>query len=602
METFTGNDLLEPVELYQSRLKDAFHNNADDYYQQMTDRAKTNVPANQAFCKIYYDEMAIVKRLTKMKNIRVFLLILSIIANIACFIVGSLFIFKGDSEWNIQNSVLYGVLLIIGGMALIVAVVFLIMKIVKLKSEIEERLARAEQAKQDALNEMKSLFHLYEWNMAASLMTKTTPLLQLDPTFDGEKYEFLHEKYGYSEYKGSDISTVFVQSGSILGNPFVFEKNYVQSMRDHTYSGSITITWTERVYDGDGKSHTEYRSEVLTAYYTAPEPYYYLDTWLIYGNEAAPNLSFSRYPTDINGKNDKQIERYVKKMDKKLDKKVEKSIQKGDGSFTRMDNAEFDALFNALDRDNEVEFRLLFTPLAQKNMIRLLKDEDAGFGDDFIFKKKRKLNYIKSAHQQRSDSLDKNPYSLMHFDYKVSRQNFVDYCDKYLKDVYFDLAPLISIPLYQQHKTIEYIYENKFNHNVTQAEAEAAANSHNVNLFKHPETRSEGVILKSNFTAQAGDADICEVTAYSFKGIDRVEYVPVHGGDGHMHNVPVHWIEYIPVNKVTPMVVKDTHQNKIEYEQQYSSNNYNDLISRFGAKSDIIYKKRIFSFLMKDNK
>ena len=212
------------------------------------------------------------------------------------------------------------------------------------------------------------------------------------------------------------------------------------------------------------------------------------------------------------------------------------------------------------------------------------------------------LNYIKSAHQQNSDSLDKNPYTLMHFDYKVSRKMFVDYCDKYLKDVYFDLAPLISIPLYQQHKTIEYIYENKFNHNVTQAEAEAAANSHNVRLFEHPETRSAGVILKSRCTSKIGDADICEITAHSFKGIDRVEYVPVHGGDGHMHDVPVHWIEYVPVYKVTPMIVKDTHQNKSEYEQNYSSSNYNDLINRFGAMSDIIYKKRIFSFLMKDNK
>ena len=592
MEKFEGNDLLEPVELYQTRLKDAFHNNADNYYQEMTDKAKTNVPANQGFCKIYYEEMEKVRKLRKQKALRIFLVVLSIIASIAAFIAGVVFI-KKQADEGFQNGILFGILLLLAGVALVVAVVFLIMKIVKLKQEIEERLARAEKAKEDAYNEMKSLLHLYEWNMAASLMTKTTPLLQLDSTFDGEKYQFLHEKYGYNEYKGNDISTVFVQSGSILGNPFVFEKNYVQTMRDHTYSGSITITWTERVYDGNGKSHTEFRSQVLTAYHTAPEPCYYLDTWLIYGNEAAPNLSFSRYPTDINGKSDKQIESYVKKMDKKLDKKVEKSMQKGDGSFTRMDNAEFDALFNALDRDNELEFRLLFTPLAQKNMIRLLKDEDAGFGDDFIFKKRKKLNYIKSEHQQRSDSLDKNPASLFHFDYKEARKMFVDYCDKYLKDVYFDLAPLISIPLYQQYKTIEYIYEGKFNHNVTQAEAESAANSHDVNYFKHPETRSTGVILKSDFASKAGDADVCNITAHSFRGVDRVELVPMMGGDGKMHTVPVNWIEYFPISRVTQMLVKDTHQNKSEYEENYSSNNYSDLISKFGATSDIIYKKRI---------
>ena len=597
METFTGNDLLEPIEVYRDRLKDAFHNNADNHYQEMTDKAQTNVPANQAYCKIYYEEMAKIARLKKMKALRVFFMIMCFVIAVAAIVAGVLMIYK-----EIPNGILYGVLCFVGAIGLIVGAVFLIMKIMKLKAEIDERQKVADKAKADAENEMKSLFHLYEWNMAASLMTKTTPLIQLDPTFDGEKYTFLHDKYGYEAYQGSDISTVFVQSGSILGNPFVFEKNYVQTMRDHRYSGSMTITWTETVSDGKGGTRLVTRSQVLTAYYTAPEPNYYLDTWLIYGNEAAPNLSFSRYPTKINDMSEKQIENYVRNFDKKLDKKVEKDVRKGSGTFTRLNNEEFEALFGGQDRDNEVEYRVLFTPLAQQNMIRLLKGKDVGFGDDFIFKKRKTLNYIKSKHQQNSDSLDKNPASLMHFDYKVARQMFVDYCDKYLKDVFFDLAPLISIPVYQQYKTIEYIYENKFNHNVTQAEAESAANSHNVNLFKHPATRSLGVILKSRFVAKEGNADVCEITAHSFEGIDRVEYVPTLGGDGRMHNVPVHWIEYRPISKVTPLLVEDTHQDKIEYESAYTGGQFNDLINKFGVTGDIIYKKRIFSFLMKDNK
>ena len=132
MEKFEGNDLLEPVELYQTRLKDAFHNNADNFYQEMTDKAKTNVPANQSFCKIYYEEMEKVRKLRKQKALRIFLVVLSIIASIAAFIAGVVFI-KKQADEGFQTGILFGILLLLAGVALVVAVVFLIMKIVKLK-------------------------------------------------------------------------------------------------------------------------------------------------------------------------------------------------------------------------------------------------------------------------------------------------------------------------------------------------------------------------------------------------------------------------------------------------------------------------------------
>ena len=603
METFDANDLLEPLILYKTRLKDGFHNNAVDFFEAMKDKAGTNVDANQHFCKIYYKEMEIIKKLTKSKNLRIFALVMTIIA-IVGLVAGGVIVLLLGINGTLSESIGFGagIPMIVVGLGLIILAVFLGLAIGRLKAEIEKHQKIADKAKEDAFNELKTLFHLYDYNMAAGIMSSTTPLIQLDPIFDGEKYEFLHEKYGYNEYKEKDISTVYVQSGHILGNPFVFEKNYVQTMHTHTYTGTLTITWTERVSDGKGNSRLVTRSQVLTAHYDAPEPYYYLDTWLIYGNEAAPKLSFSRSPTNLNNMSEKEVERYVKGFDKELDKMVEKSMKKDGKAFNRLPNEEFEALFKALDRDNEVEFRLLFTPLGQKNMINLLKAKDIGYGDDFIFKKRKQLNYIKSKHMQNSDSLDKDPNSMFHFDYVVAKDIFVNYCDKYLKDVYFDLAPLISIPLYQQYKTIEYIYEEKFHANVTQAETESAANAHNVNIFKHPETASNGVILKSDFVRKDDATDVCNITAHSFKGVNRVEYVPVFGGDGKTHQVPVHWIEYIPISKVTPFVVTDTKGGKVEFEENYNKGGFDNILNRFAGGSDIVFKKRLFSFIPKDNK
>ena len=605
METFKETEMLEPISLYETRLKDAFHQNAIDRFEEMTKEAKTNVDANQAFCKIYYEETAIANKLAKKRGWYIFFLVMMIILAVGMTVGGIIMILmaaNGSLAMNIGMGA--GIPVVIVSFILLLPIIKLGIKIGQLSTEIEEHRAKAEKAKEDAYNELKSLFHLYEWNMAASLFTKTTPLIQLDAVFDVDKYQFLHDKFGYDAYKGKDMSTVFVQSGAILGNPFVFEKNYVQYMADHRYSGTLTITWTERVSDGKGGSHTVTRTQVLTAYYTAPEPNYYYDTWLIYGNEAAPHLSFSRYPTKVNDMSDKQIDRYVERFDKKLDKMVEKSVNKGDGNFTRLHNEEFEALFNALDRDNNVEFNLLFTPLAQENMIKLLRDDNnVAFGDDFIFKKRKVLNYIKSQHMQGSDSLDRNPNTLFHFDWKVAKEMFVNYCDKYLKDVFFDLAPLISIPLYQQHKTSEYIYDEKFKfaHNVTQQEVESAANSHPISLFKHPATRSLGVILKGDYRASNDKNDVCEITAHSFSGTDRVAYVPTMGGDGRMHNVPVKWVEYKPISKVTPFIVSDTKKSKLEYESALNAGEFNQMLSTFAQSSDILYKKRIFSFVTKDN-
>ena len=603
METFENTELLEPLLLYKNRLKDAFHSNSEEYFDELTKKGEVNVELNQDYCKKYYKELEIINQLNKKKGGKNFLRVLSWIGLFGFIALAIVMIMMAVKK---SISMGLGIGLGVGGIVLAALCIVAIIKLTKSVKNLKQIIAQHEEVSKKHLDAayqtMEKLNSLYEWNMGADIFTKTTPLIQMDQVFSPEKLQYLKEKYGYSEYSGGDISSVYVQSGSILGNPFVFEKNYCQVMGQHQYSGTLVITYQVLVRDSNGRSHYETRTQTLVAYYTAPEPQYYLDTWLIYGNEAAPRLKFSRYPTDINTMSENQIKRYVKNFDAKLDKMVAKDLKKnpGESTFTRLANEEFEALFNALDSNNETEFRLLFTPLGQKNMINLLKGKDIGFGDDFIFKKREKLNYIKTSHMQGSDSLDRNPDSFVHFDYKVARENFINYADKYLKDVYFDLAPVISIPLYQQHKSIDYIYEKGFNRKTTNAEVESAANSFGTKIFQHPATRSAGVILKSFFNKKVDDnSDLCTIRAYSFEGIDRVAYVPTMGGDGKMHNVPVHWIEYLPVQKDTPFIVSDTNSNRQEYQHDYSSGKFDSIINKFGNSSAILYKKRLMSFIPK---
>ena len=75
---------------------------------------------------------------------------------------------------------------------------------------------------------------------------------------------------------------------------------------------------------------------------------------------------------------------------------------------------------------------------------------------------------------------------------------------------------------------------------------EMMANSIGQSSFSHPSSKTEA-ILKTHCTAYGGGVDRVSVTAYSFETIPRVDYVNVLGGDGHIHPVPVHWDEYIPI-------------------------------------------------------
>ena len=70
--------------------------------------------------------------------------------------------------------------------------------------------------------------------------------------------------------------------------------------------------------------------------------------------------------------------------------------------FTSMSNTDFEVLFDALDRTDEVQFRTLFTPLAQTNMVSLIRSQ-TGYGDDFVFVKANRMNFVATDHSQGRD-------------------------------------------------------------------------------------------------------------------------------------------------------------------------------------------------------
>jgi len=563
--------LYKPRDLYEKTLKDQYHKAALEEFDSLKVESKVDPSSNSIHVKEYNDAKSKQDKketeLSSCNNKKIFVLILDILF----WVVGVIMAVMAFVPTFNYILLLIGIALI----GLAIGFIFLYKKFKKqaLEHSLElEKLKAITKAKLDiCYADMAPLNALFDWNLPLKVMEKATPIIDLDPTFSPERLAYLIDKFSFPESYQCKESIVGVISGNIQGNPFVLERVFSGQMRPKVYEGTLTITWTTHSRGSDGKSYTTTHTQTLHATSTHPAPDFEFQTRLVYGNEAAPHLSFSREPSGADKMDEKARRKEINRRSKELSKLAEKSLTSGKSAFTPMGNDEFDAFFGAIDRDNEVEFRLLFTPLAQSNMLELIENPNP-FGDDFYMVKSKMLTSVASIHSQSFD-YSANPINFAGYDYEQMKDRFVSYCDCFIQNLFFDLAPILSIPLYQMHKTRDYIYKNDYPNNITSYEQEVMANSLDSSYFI-PEGADPSLplvlkVLKGKKIG--GYSDEVSVKATSYKTTPKVDYVPKMGGDGKMHNVPVHWIQYDEVKKISPITVSDTSSSRFDFSSKYPS-------------------------------
>ena len=305
------DDLLEPAKGYP-HLRERVLKEAEKIFDGLVKDANVNLPNNDSTCDKYYEKEKEIeevgKTLGKKKALKGFCIFLTI----AFFVAAIVGIFGIANSWNMGLCI--G--LLAGGIVLGIIMIIVIVKAVNpriknMEDILNKMRKEANEIKNEAITQMNPLNERFDWNLAQRAISTAVPLLQLDDNFDVRKYQYLQEKYGYEENDDDDISTYFVQSGSILGNPFILERDFCCRMVNKAYTGQITIHWTTTYHDKNG-SHTVSHSETLTATTYHPAPEYNYITYLTYANEAAPKLVFSREPTVTDGTNAKKIAKQVK--------------------------------------------------------------------------------------------------------------------------------------------------------------------------------------------------------------------------------------------------------------------------------------------------
>lgn len=574
-------DILAPLEEYKNVFKPRFKDVCEKTFANMATEANVDVKANEETCqKIYSSE----EELSDLKTRIGWFIFLCAVLWIGIVVGVGILIFMWE-DWDLWIMARIGISMLVALICLLVKVHPYISELKKKKDEVEETI---NELKAEAWEQMEPLNRLYDWDIFSRMMTKTVPRLEFDPYFTTQRLADLKHVYGWNDSFNRERSVLYSHSGLINGNPFVLCRTRKMEWGNKTYVGNKTIHWTTQEKDHNGKSYTVHHSETLYAEYTAPYPEYFEKTRLIYGNTAAPDLIFNRKQNGLAGREGSLSYWWNKRQLKNKANDLENS------DFALMTNEEFEVAFDTRDRNNNQQFALLFTPLAQENMLALLLDHTVGYGDDFDFHKYQMINTIVPRHMQDM-TLDMNPDQFRHFDYHKAAQYFQEVNALYFRAIYFAMAPLLCVPMYQQIRPQHDIYGRDMRQESAFWEHESLANFWGQDRFKHPSCVTDCIIKTEQKKATDGTSNI-KVYAYGYKAMKHVIYIEKWGGDGRLHKVPVEWYEYLPVTGEGNIYMKE--DNKKESENVSQSEHLSHINSVLNSNHMDFYRRHIASRIM----
>ena len=584
-------EILAPVDEYRDHLREAHKQHTREAFEKLLQQSGVDETANIRQIGIIRKLQAEVDKLSSkvggLEALRIIIILLAVAGSAVL-----LWYLVECMEW-VDSRVVTAQWALIAALTAVIGWTLVFGWLNGIISQLKNSLADKEQELHEAVavawEQMRPLNELFQWDTIAQIVMRTMPILHLDKFFSQSRMDQLVNHFGLTGIDAENQSVVCCQSGALNGNPLLMAETLNQYWTEKTYTGSMVISWRE--YDSNQKK-TVTRTETLFASVSKPFPDYTCEKFIIYGNEAAPDLNFSREPNSISDQNGLFDKLGLRSNIKKLES-MSRDLKSG---FTIMDNREFDACFYAIDRDNEQQFRLLFTPLAQQEMLKLLQDQKVGYGDDFVFRKKKMINIVLPSHLRNTD-ISASPEIFKDYDLDAIRRKFNDYSNDFFRAFFFSIAPLLSIPLYQQHRNELDIYKDVYSCGVSCYEYESLVNAWDESEFA-PRNADTRCILKTRLLSRDQDKSSISVTAHAFAGHSRVDLVPTLGSDRRWHNVPVEWVEYLPVSRQRKVSVRAVPgENGAEAKNTLFNEEWQSYFKSCGVDySNILYRRNLVSF------
>jgi hypothetical protein len=264
--------------------------------------------------------------------------------------------------------------------------------------------------------------------------------------------------------------------------------------------------------------------EFLTAYqYRDAYSYNYESMAILLTGDEVPEVVFNNLPPL---KNSHAVDKFYKEYKK-------------DGMYPNV-NIDFDINFPCV-RSNDAEFRLLFTPLAQKEIINLVVAQRHAY----TVNKSKNIN-IALSHFANELSTAFDSSLLVQYDFEVLKQVFHDFTFNFFKNIYFALAPFLCIPLYQQFGYQKHL--NDIKSGISNLEVETFINHIDPHLINHPESDTDNLI---RVTSSDDKSHIQQIVSNTFKLIHNMIPTPVRGVHvgTRIINVPI--TEFHPRSRTT---------------------------------------------------
>ncbi|MBQ8885026.1 MAG: hypothetical protein IJY62_01445 [Clostridia bacterium] len=531
--------IFDPLEFYLREGKARHERNVAERFSEFSARASIDEAENERTVHSLQikkkEAEAVARKAQGVKRARRF----GILGIIAAFFIAVFALNKAS-----MSSAAFSACVFLSLAASIFLIVFLCVKLRKRLKNVSEQYARirgeADELETKAFEQVASLNVQFTDEDSLRLIEKSLPCVSFDGFFTEARLKELVGEYGYNSGRSDDTCVIGTLSGELYSRPFLYERRLTHRMGWQTYHGSRSISWEERTTDSEGKTVYTTRTQTLTASVTKPKPYYRTSTRLSYGHEALEELRFSRTYAHAEDESERALEKKLKKGARKLRELEEKALKEGK-DFVGLVNTEFEVLFGATNRSDERLFRIMFTMQAQENMLKLLLSDD-GYGDDFNFFKQGKINVIESEHSAaRSFGLPAAEYYSC--DHREIRRNFIGKNEAFFKAVFFDFAPLLLIPVYQQPLARNTVHMGG---SLCDYNFEEIAQRLSSRLC--PESETE-VIVKTSLIERTAGFDRVRVFASGYTTCRQVDYVSVRGGDGDYHDVEVYWTEYVPFTR-----------------------------------------------------
>lgn len=548
---------LNPVELYRNVLKKEHSNRVVALWKSLLTRSGVDVDANRSLCKRIAD---LTNRLNRQKSRAKFYNGLGTLFALAAIAVPAVYyyLFRQLPPPFLPEGVApapdaWSPVFVWG------AVIFCIAMAIRLfllqSRQAKQASATAQKLQQcidEAYRQLAPLRDELTWEIPLRLFTESFPRAAFDPFVSDKRAAAL-----YDPAETGDVSSSFLLalSGDLDGSPFGIALRRRFHWGEKTYTGQRLVQWTERRYNPSTKRNEScMQSELLTATVTKPYPVFEDTPYFTFSNPVAPKLSFTRMPSEHTGEKKGMFARMQRASARRKLVKFSRNLS-DDSQYTMLSNTDFEIEFQTKDRNDEVGYRLMFTPLAQVLMRSLINDTATGYGDDFAYIKRGMHNDIYPRHFN-IDPYSPDQMKSEHFSVDEMAHHFQSFNERFFKSIFFSMAPVLAIPAFRDspyYGSVE-VDAARFNREsqrdwgayfrdpLAECEREFIANHHLECLTG--KSFDLGAILKTEVVQEDLFSALLAVKAFGFDGYAKCDYVPVYCRNGRWYDVPVNWVQY----------------------------------------------------------